>query len=155
MTHDGLIGDAAIVDAAEEAALKASSEIGWFESLWLESSAWVVANPMYSGAIAGVVLMVAVYALRRVLWGTVKYVASVPLAVFGALAAPIRRWKQRRKVSRRLPMLGETAMLGPCYQCGTKREYRVKVTGYYGGTVKGYDVTTGTGVMGCASCCAS
>jgi hypothetical protein len=135
-------------------------DMGFFQNLWNDGLMFVMENPILAGAGAGVLGLVVLYVLRHPLFKVGKWVVSIPLALLSAVFSPLINVIRRRRVFRgsteirrhRLPMIGQMATFGPCRTCGTKREYDVKVTAYYGGRGRGIDTMTGQSVIGCADC---
>lgn len=152
-----ILGDTVHIDVEQ---MKEALDMPFYERWFATASQWVVEHPFYSTAIAAVLGMLVVFALRRVLWNTVKWVASVPLAAVSALFRPVAALWRRRKTRlalggasrHRLPLVGERALVGPCGKCGTRQEYAVRTTAYYGGQLRGQDTMSGRTVLGCAEC---
>ncbi len=132
----------------------------WAQTQLLNGLALATAHPVYTGLIGGVVGMVVVYALRKAVWAVLKYVVGFPITVLKHASRPVvavyRAIRYRKHgavtVRHRMPLLGQTAYVGPCQKCGTKAERRIKATAFYGGALRGVDTTMGTLVMGCPDC---
>jgi hypothetical protein len=143
-----------VADGAKEKA------VGFLKGMALKALVVGSEHPVYSGLALGVVGMLMVYALRKALKATLWWTLwEIPTTILGVVFKPVRalyrkvrgRTPAGYRVSR-LPLIGETAFIGPCKGCGTKREYRVKVTAYSGGALRGCDTVSGTSVLGCADC---
>lgn len=148
-----------LLEEVSQATVK-DKAVGFFQGIALKGLMFASEHPIWTGLIGGVSGMLIVYAFRRALWATLKWAAwDIPTTVLGVVLAPVvalyRKVRGRTpggsRVSR-LPLIGETAYAGPCRNCGTKREYRVRTSGYSGGAVRGIDTMTGTMVLGCADC---
>lgn len=132
--------------------------IGFWKGLALQGAMFAYSHPFYTGLAAAAVGMLAVFALRRALWTSAKWVMGIPMAALAVAAKPVTYLyrKVRGKVSgrlvHRLPLIGEVAHIGPCRDCGTKREYRVRASAYSGGALRGFDTISGKAVLGCAAC---
>lgn len=119
---------------------------GLVAQVWM----FVFSNPILAGVGIGAVAMLMLFGIRRLVGKAFRFVWTVATAPFMAA------WKltlgRRNRRMHRLPLVGEKAYLGPCRECGTKHEYRVLVTAYYGGTVRGCDTMSGKQVIGCPDC---
>lgn len=153
-----VLRDSMHIDAEQ---MKALLDAPFYERWFAAVSGWAVAHPLWSALIVGALGMLVVFAFRRVLWNSVKWVGSIVAAPFAAAWRPVSRWRSARKRRRltvggasryRLPIIGERSLIGPCRKCGTKREYTVVTTAYHGGSLRGYDTMTGKTVLGCAEC---
>jgi hypothetical protein len=133
---------------------------GFFKALALKTLLFAYAHPFLTGAVGATVGLAVVYALRRALWITFRWMAwEIPTTLLGVVCRPgLALYRKIRGMSpgghrvARIPLLGELAYFGPCRSCGTKREYRVRVNAYSGGTVRGHDTISGAAVLGCADC---
>ena len=144
----------ALAQAAEGVTGKAK---GLIATTAMKALAFTGAHPVYAGLAVGVTGMLIVFALRKALWASLKWVVGIPTAALGVAFRPVlalwRKFRHGRTARmQRLPLIGETASVGPCKTCGTRREYRIKATAYYGGSLRGYDTVTGTPVLGCPDC---
>jgi hypothetical protein len=149
-------GMQATVDVASVVAQDA--KIGFWKGIAFQGMMFASEHPFYTGLAAAAVGMLAVFALRRVLWSTGKWIMGIPMAALAVAAKPVV-WAFRKVRNRtsgrqvfRLPLIGEVAYIGPCRDCGTKREYRVRASAYSGGTLRGFDTESGRAVLGCAAC---
>lgn len=160
MLHDAVIRVYAAVMASVQTDGVKEKTVGFLKGTALKGLVFAHAHPVYTGIAAGVVGMVIVFALRKALKKTLQWsLWEVPTTVLGVVFKPIRA--AYRKVrgrspmglrQSRIPMIGETAYVGPCRGCGTKREYQVKVSGYSGGALRGVDTVSGAQVLSCADC---
>lgn len=133
---------------------------GLFQGFALKGLVFAQAHPVWTGAIVTALGMLVVFTLRRALKTTAKWLLwDIPTTTLGVAFKPIRLLyrKVRGRTPMgghvaRLPLLGENAFIGPCRGCGTKREYRVRVSAYSGGALRGYDTISGATVLGCADC---
>ncbi len=143
-----------VQDGAKEKAM------GFLKGLALKGFIVASEHPVYSGIAAGVAGMLIVYALRKVLKTTLRWALwEIPTTVLGVVFKPVRALYRKVRGytpagyrTARLPLIGETAFIGPCKGCGTKREYRVRVSAYSGGALRGMDTISGATVLGCADC---
>lgn len=143
-----------LVEVAQDA------NIGFFKGLLLKGMMVASEHPVYTGLVAGIVGMAVVFSLRKALWATTKFALwGLPTGILGVAFSPIvglvRKFRNRTSfggLSHRLPLIGERACIGPCDKCGTKREYAVRTTAYYGGSLRGVDTMTGATVIGCSGC---
>ena len=144
----------AMAQAAEGVTGKAK---GFLAVMAMKGLVFAGSHPVYTGLIGGVAGMLIVFVLRKALWAIGKWVVGIPTAALSVAFRPVRAlWRKfrhgRTARMQRLPLIGETATVGPCKECGTRREYRIKATAYYGGSLRGYDTVTGTPVLGCPDC---
>lgn len=166
LLHNGVMTDGPVAeDFANVCGMQSAVESvkavdgGFFKGLLLKTVMFASEHPVYAGLVAGIVGMAVVFFLRKALWASAKFLFwQVPVGVLSVVFSPVikgvRRWRARRDdgLVHRLPLVGQTARVGPCGKCGTKREYAVKTTAYYGGALRGYDTMSGAAVIGCADC---
>lgn len=132
----------------------------WFQTVLFNGLGYAGAHPILSGLASGVVLMVAMFAIRSAVWSVLKWVIGIPIAALKQTARPVvalwRVFRNRNSgmaaMRRRLPLLGEVALVGPCNACGSKVQRKVRTSAFYGGQLRGVDVVSGSQVLGCSNC---
>jgi hypothetical protein len=152
---EGICGmEPSVQDGVQEKA------VGMLQGIALKGLVVAQAHPIWTGALAAALGMLVVYTLRRALKATIKWLLwDIPTTTLGVAFKPIRLLYRKVRgrtpagnCVARLPLIGETAFIGPCRGCGTRREYRIRVSAYSGGALRGYDTISGATVLGCADC---
>lgn len=132
----------------------------WFQTVAMHGLSYVSTHPVISGLVLGGLGMTAMFAVRKAVWATVKWTLGIPWVALKQVARPVvamyRMVRNRTKgtvaLRSRLPLLGQVCYVGPCAECGSKYQRRVKATAFHGGQLRGVDVVSGTSVLGCSNC---
>jgi hypothetical protein len=156
LSDDGMLPSSICGMVAEDAGVP-MAEVGLATKVLVAVLSYANGHPIQSGLAVGVAGMLIVFVLRRAIFATLGWVWAIGLAPLKIVAKPfVGLYRKVRGLAGgrryRLPLVGETAFVGPCSTCGTKKEYSVRTTGYYGGTVRGFDTLTGMAVIGCPGC---